>query len=789
MRIYKPLAALAAASLCATGLGAGAAAAAAAEDPAATSFVRLKDFNNPRLADWEAEVYDTWHFDPDHQATGGEVDQARNGIVFAAGADVLAMKGNGLDDDEAVSSSATDIRDLAESLDIVASSTSGLSYQVPVFYDKADGSTGYTALFKTLSSEGDTWTTTSAIGADFAKNASASLGALTDALERFDNARPIGAGFLSQGSSTDVIVSSFTAGGETSKFYAQPAAAAAGEASSEYLSDGFIRPDEDEYVGWHNGDASGRSYHTADGEEVGETLGLEITGKTQILNGLADDDFVQNAASRARDMKIDIAEGEAWAQVAVFAYPEGVNARVFTTLRAEVPSSGDLGDAVAWQSSKDIPGPNGAIAIAKDADATLDAIVAALGDHEVIGYGAFVDTGETAIIRSIGFDGTITNFAKKFGESSENVMVSEFAHPEDDAQEHEVYNTWHFAPDQPGTGVVQALDGMRIANDATTKVQAIKGNGNDAEGTVSQDESDISDLAESLAIDATDRSDLFYQIAVRWDGGWSTLRKQVDGALWTTSKKIDADLGANAVAPLGELTDAIERQGNAYAIGAGFYADYRADTVVRSFTAAGETTTFAGEPARTSVSFSVKPVYNSAATATVRVSAPGTEGTPTGSVKLSIAGRSFTAALKNGTASVKLDRLINAGTYKTTVVFKSDAELAFQDSARSANVTVKKATPSIALKLSKSKVKTSQKAKAAVTVKIPGTLKATTSKFRVIVYDGKKRIKSATLSSSGRVSVTLPKLKKGTHKIKATVSTTSKTNAKSSTAKTLKVVK
>ncbi|MBN9613127.1 MAG: Ig-like domain repeat protein, partial [Actinobacteria bacterium] len=238
-----------------------------------------------------------------------------------------------------------------------------------------------------------------------------------------------------------------------------------------------------------------------------------------------------------------------------------------------------------------------------------------------------------------------------------------------------------------------------------------------------------------------------------------------------------------------DLTEAIESNGNAYAIGAGFLVQGNAaKTVVKSFTAAGETTSFAAQPEATTVGFAAKLSYNTAGSADITVSAAGTEK-PTGSVKLTIAGKSYTGALNSGKARIALGGLIAAGRYTAKVEYTSDNALEFQNSSITSTVSVAKATPAVALKLSKSKVKTSQKATGAVSVSIPGALKASAKGLKVTVYDGKKKVATATLNSSGKASVKLPKLKKGTHKIKVTVTSTSNTNEKTSSTKTLKVTK
>ena len=108
--------------------------------------------------------------------------------------------------------------------------------------------------------------------------------------------------------------------------------------------------------------------------------------------------------------------------------------------------------------------------------------------------------------------------------------------------------------------------------------------------------------------------------------------------------------------------------------------------------------------------------------------------------------------------------------------------------ARSADLTVGKANSATALSLNKTKIKKSKRAVATIKVTSAGTPTPTGG---VKVYDGSKAIKSATLAASakGTIKITLPKLKKGTHKIKATYA--GNTVAKGSTSKvvSLKVTK
>lgn len=190
----------------------------------------------------------------------------------------------------------------------------------------------------------------------------------------------------------------------------------------------------------------------------------------------------------------------------------------------------------------------------------------------------------------------------------------------------------------------------------------------------------------------------------------------------------------------------------------------------------------------TAIKFSKSKVaYNSAATATVTVTASG--ATPTGKVSFALSGKTYSANLANGKATVKLSTAAKAGKHSVKATYTSSDATQFAGSSGSTTLTVAKATPKVSAKLAKSKVKVGKKATVKVAVTVPGSLKAKASKLKVTVYDGKKKIKTATLNSSGKANVKLPKLKKGTHKIKVKVTGNGNLNAKTSATKKLKVIK
>lgn len=192
----------------------------------------------------------------------------------------------------------------------------------------------------------------------------------------------------------------------------------------------------------------------------------------------------------------------------------------------------------------------------------------------------------------------------------------------------------------------------------------------------------------------------------------------------------------------------------------------------------------------TSVKFSASSfAYNSARTATVTVKATGTTAKPTGKAAVTIDGKTYNANIVAGKGTIKLSKPVRAGTRAISVKYTSNATTKFASSTGKGSVKITRAIPSVSFKLDKKTVTTKQNAKFKVTVKVPGTLKATASKVKVEVYAGSKKLKTATLNSAGRVNVTLPKMKAGTHKIKVKALGNSNIAAKSSAVQTLKVKK
>jgi len=107
-------------------------------------------------------------------------------------------------------------------------------------------------------------------------------------------------------------------------------------------------------------------------------------------------------------------------------------------------------------------------------------------------------------------------------------------------------------------------------------------------------------------------------------------------------------------------------------------------------------------------------------------------------------------------------------------------------SATSNAVKVAKLKAKVSAKLAKKSIKAKQRGKVTVTVKISGIKKPT---GKLLIRDGKKTIKTVTLKAKhqGKVTVKLPKLKKGKHKISAQLKATKQLAKSTSSKKNLRV--
>lgn len=177
-------------------------------------------------------------------------------------------------------------------------------------------------------------------------------------------------------------------------------------------------------------------------------------------------------------------------------------------------------------------------------------------------------------------------------------------------------------------------------------------------------------------------------------------------------------------------------------------------------------------------------VYGSTTTATVKVTS-GAAPT-TGKITVKTAGQNITGVLEDGTATLELPRGITPGKWKAVVTFhgssvakSSQEEVAFR---------VTKADPRISVKFKKNRIKASQRAKLTVTTKIPGVAGSAMTGV-VVVRQGSRiiAVKKLTAKSKGKFTLTLPKLSKGEHAVRASITSDSRHTSAVSGRKLIKV--
>jgi len=137
-----------------------------------------------------------------------------------------------------------------------------------------------------------------------------------------------------------------------------------------------------------------------------------------------------------------------------------------------------------------------------------------------------------------------------------------------------------------------------------------------------------------------------------------------------------------------------------------------------------------------------------------------------GKVTVTVSGTTTTATLKNGAATVALPRTVRPGTWSVSAVYAGAAGVS--GSRATATLKVTKAKAKATLKLAKAKIKAKKRATVTVKVTVPGTTGATGV---VVVRDGSRVLAVKTLRAKhqGKVTLRLPRLTKGKHTIRATV--------------------
>lgn len=353
----------------------------------------------------ETANYNVWHFQPSAK-TGAS--QATNGLLAAAGSGtrLAVIVGNGQDINAA--GGLTIDAAMSAQIDIAFGDAAAAWYQIPVLFDE-----GFTTLRSNAGGDGSTWESSRAFPG-IAANTATPKQAILDALALMTNERPIATGFFIENPAAPVIVNSFTSFGATTTFTPAPGACVANAASSNFVDAADIRANEATYPGWHNGLTKTETTKNF----VTTKKGLEVTGNAQILNGLADPaEFQANCLSAAADMKVEVVESTSTVatQVPVFYYPSGdqEGVRQFTTFRLN--DSAELGNTAAlWTTSGAIYADDAktVVLFEKNASAPLADFIAAIGQHDVIGFGFYVDIDESATVSSVTFNNQTTNFAK-----------------------------------------------------------------------------------------------------------------------------------------------------------------------------------------------------------------------------------------------------------------------------------------------------------------------------------------------------------------------------------------
>ncbi len=170
-------------------------------------------------------------------------------------------------------------------------------------------------------------------------------------------------------------------------------------------------------------------------------------------------------------------------------------------------------------------------------------------------------------------------------------------------------------------------------------------------------------------------------------------------------------------------------------------------------------------------------------TATVAVPAGAAQGEVTFRSGKTVLGA---ATVKAGKATLKVKPTFKVATHRVIAEFVSSDAAVAGSTSKAVTLKVTKTKAKVTAKLAKKSVRVGTKGKVTVTIKATGVAKPT---GKVVVYDGKKKIRTVTVKAKhgGKVTITLPKLKKGTHKIKVTYNGSTEVAKKTSKVVDLRV--
>ncbi|MET3962160.1 hypothetical protein ABIE44_002094 [Marmoricola sp. OAE513] len=339
---------------------------------------------------------------------------------------------------------------------------------------------------------------------------------------------------------------------------AQPAPATA---ASITVNPGDIRGDESTYAGWHQG------YADAELNAAITAGGLSLRGKSQIINGYANNDNANLAiggvnanVSALIGTTYNVTAGAAHFQLPLFVDTDDSDATagVFTTLRPEAAHSGNapIAGTDSWISSKTIG------TITANTPTSLNTIIAAVNAHKskTLAFGVLTDTGGSATVQGITFNGDTYTFAA--------TPTTQVAVDNSDLQPEETpsnYVDWHQGYANATARAQVTSNGLVLAG----KSQVIKGFSNNSDTLNAVNANLQFVLPEASYTVAAGSDPVFFQVPVKFDDGsglkFTTLRNNGAGAgkntftlndNWQSSKALDG-IPANTDAKLSDIIAAL----------------------------------------------------------------------------------------------------------------------------------------------------------------------------------------------------------------------------------------
>lgn len=374
--------------------------------PAALKAVSVK---NADIDGAEGGDYSRWHqgygkSQARHQVT-------KNGLVLAGPSQVL----KGFADNSNNLATGRNLNLATQLQDAAYTVTSGTAFlQVPVFYNNGGG-----VKFATLRNAGATGAGTVALSDMW--QVSKDLGtvdadtptALGDIIAALGDYKAIGFGVLS---SDDAVVKDLTFAGTKYTFTDAPAAT-----KSVLVTDNKVAANESKYSGWHQGAVNG----TTPGVDKVVDSGLQLTGRSQVINGYANNSNVLDAKNirledAVRGASYTVRSGKVHFQIPIF-FKDGAAVK-FATLYQVAPATAGVNTinlTDQWISSKQLGSINA------NEPAPLADIIGSLKDYKVLAYGVYNEAG-TSVVSDITWAGTKTTFSRAASKVKASVTSKKF---------------------------------------------------------------------------------------------------------------------------------------------------------------------------------------------------------------------------------------------------------------------------------------------------------------------------------------------------------------------------